>query len=342
MAKAAIVPTEAPWGSKERVNRAGEAIRAGKISNEDGLVLEIWRASHNIVLNTFQATLRRRTRGTEIAVAQRLKRRVTIIDKLHRQEGMQLARMDDLAGCRLIFPNVKDLVEFRASFHKANFRHKMKNAVDKYDYIKSPKASGYRGVHDIYSYDTKSLKGKIFKGLLLELQYRTECQHAWATSVELLTRFTGEEPKFDRGANRTLEFFKLASEVIARTKEGLVSCYAQLPDAEVADRLLAIDDETRIMRLFRETAADPESSKAQQLILHQKRNGDLQIHSFPTMQETLEQYFRLEKEFPADDIVLVRGNTFAEIRTAYRNYFSDVGAFVQYVDEGCAALRSGQ
>lgn len=340
MGKATVTPVVAPWGSKERVNRAGNAIREGKISNDDVHVLENWRGAHAYVLNTFQAILRNRTRGTPIVVAQRLKRRATIVDKLHRHPDMQLARMDDLAGCRLIFPSLNDLAAFRSDFHKAGFRHRRKNDVDKYDYIKRPKQLGYRGIHDIYEYDTKSKQGALFKGLQIEIQYRTECQHAWATSVELVTQFTGAEPKFARGDNRTMDFFRLASEVIARTKEDMPSCFPGLSNAEIADRLAAIDAETGIMKIFRGTAATHEGSEAKELILHLRKDGSLTIHDFPDLKELVTAYFRLEKEFPDDDIVLVRGETFDEIRTTYRNYFSDVGAFVKYIDEGCAELRS--
>jgi putative GTP pyrophosphokinase len=138
-----------PGGSKSRVNRAGENVRAGTQTAEDLVVIEQWRAAHRAVLNTFQAILRSRTRGTGISVAQRHKRKRTIFDKLDRLPSMQLSRMDDIAGCRLIFQNVDSLVKFRHSFHKAHFNHKRRNELDKYDYIKEPKVTGYRGIHDV-------------------------------------------------------------------------------------------------------------------------------------------------------------------------------------------------
>ena len=92
------------WISKARVNRAGRRLRDKQpLTGEDYFVLEAWRKAHNHVLNTFQALLRNRTRERGIVVAQRLKRRWTINDKLHREPQMQLARMDDIAGCRMIF-----------------------------------------------------------------------------------------------------------------------------------------------------------------------------------------------------------------------------------------------
>jgi putative GTP pyrophosphokinase len=208
-----------PWGSKGLINRAGEAFRAQRQPTPDELhAFEAWRAGHKSVLNTFQALLRSRAKGLGIQVAQRLKRRTTIIDKLFRQPGMQLARMDDVAGCRLIFRDLSSLEKFRTKILKAGFKHRVKNTVDKYDYIKKPKLSGYRGVHDVYEYNPKSKQGKPFAGLLMELQYRTQAQHAWATAVEVVSRITEHQPKFDRGDERYSEFFRLASEIIAFSK----------------------------------------------------------------------------------------------------------------------------
>jgi ppGpp synthetase/RelA/SpoT-type nucleotidyltranferase len=99
---------------------------------------------------------------------------------------MQLARMDDVAGCRLIFPSIPELYDFRGDFHKARFNHTRRNSLDKYDYIKKPKDTGYRGVHDVYEYDVRSERGERLKGLYVEIQYRTLVQHAWATAVEVL------------------------------------------------------------------------------------------------------------------------------------------------------------
>ena len=88
--------------SKGQINRAGNAVRVGNPSGDALDIINNWRASHAYILNTFQATLRNRTRTTGIAVAQRLKRMRTIVSKLDRQPKMELARMDDVAGCRLI------------------------------------------------------------------------------------------------------------------------------------------------------------------------------------------------------------------------------------------------
>src|SRR3546814_5777947 len=61
-----------------RVTNAGERVRGGTATEEDLAVIDTWRAAHRNVINSFQGMLRNRTRGIEIIVAQRHKRKRTI------------------------------------------------------------------------------------------------------------------------------------------------------------------------------------------------------------------------------------------------------------------------
>jgi ppGpp synthetase/RelA/SpoT-type nucleotidyltranferase len=149
---------------------------------------------------------------------------------------MQLARMDDVAGCRLIFPTVKTMVDFRTAFQRSQFKHRRKNELDKYDYVTNPKHTGYRGIHDVYEYNVSSGSHAALNGLLLELQYRTKAEHAWATAVEVITRVTENQPNFDRGDERYREYFRLTSEIIARTQEKMFSCYPDISNEELVAR----------------------------------------------------------------------------------------------------------
>jgi ppGpp synthetase/RelA/SpoT-type nucleotidyltranferase len=95
-----------PERSRKQVTKAGLRIGKGEETYEDIVTLEKWRASHAYVINTFQANLRGRSRGSDIVVGTRLKRRATILNKLKRFPEMQLGRMHDIAGCRVIFPTL--------------------------------------------------------------------------------------------------------------------------------------------------------------------------------------------------------------------------------------------
>lgn len=328
-----------PGGSKSRVTRAGERIRKNEATAEDLQVVEQWRAAHRGVLNTFQAILRNRTRGSKVSVAQRHKRKMTIFDKLKRFPGMQLSRMDDVAGCRLIFRSIKELQEFRSNFHRAKFKHKLRNDPDKYNYIKTPKDTGYRGIHDIYEYDVNSDAGKSLAGLYIEIQYRTLVQHAWATAVEVIGFITQSQPKFQRGDTRYERAMALASELLARAHEQQTGPFPDTPDQQVLDEFLSLDNELHLMQTLRglNSVKGDVSDKRNSILIFSKE-GELDVRNFREATDALRVLFELEKEMPDRDIVLVRADSSEEVRLAFRNYFTDASEFVRLVDAACTKL----
>lgn len=328
-----------PGGSKSRVSRAGDNVRNGQATPEDLSVIEEWRAAHRGVINTFQGILRNRLRGQRVTVAQRHKRRNTIFDKLQRLPGMQLARMDDVAGCRLIFRNEKELRNFRRSFHAARFNHKLRHEPDKYDYIKAPKSTGYRGIHDVYEYDVNSEAGRGLKGLYVEIQYRTLVQHAWATAVEIVGFITESQPKFERGDDRYHRAMAYASEILARAHEAKTGPFPNMSDREVLESFLSLDQELGLLQTLRGLhQAKSDISDKKNSILIFDPSGELTIRSFRDATDALRELFELEKEMPGKDIVLVRADSSDEVRTAFRNYFTDAREFVRLLDAGCAKL----
>lgn len=328
-----------PGGSRSRVNAAGASVRAGKATAEDLSVIDDWRAAHRNVLNTFQAILRMRTRETTIIVAQRHKRRRTIFGKLTRFPGMQLSRMDDVAGCRLIFRSMRQLYSFREEFHRARFNHRRRNEVDKYDYIESPKSTGYRGVHDVYEYDVNSEVGRPLKGLLVEIQYRTLVQHAWATAVEVIGFITESQPKFEEGDTRYIDAMALASEILARAHEASKGPFPDMGDRTLVRKFQAMDKELGLLTTLRGlNAADWAFSGKRNAILIFSDVGALQVKMFRDATTALETLFDLERRTGATDIVLVRADTSDEVRLAFRNYFSDARDFIRLIERGCATL----
>jgi ppGpp synthetase/RelA/SpoT-type nucleotidyltranferase len=334
-----------PGGSKTRVNRAGDRVRTGVASAEDLEVIEEWRAAHRAVLNTFQAILRIRAKGAGVKVAQRHKRKRTIFDKLERLPSMSLSRMDDVAGCRLIFKRPKDLYAFRDKFHRARFNHKRRNADDpnKYDYIKNPKETGYRGVHDVYEYDVNSNVGKVLTGLYIEVQYRTLVQHAWATAVEVIGFITESQPKFQKGDKRFEHAMALASEILARAHEDGRGPFPDIPDHELVDAFLASENDIALLETLRSlNAADKTVSAKRNAILIFSEGRPLEVKSYRDATEALRNLFLLEKEMPDQDIVLVRADTSDEIRLAFKNYFSDARDFIQLIEDGCTKLAKAK
>jgi putative GTP pyrophosphokinase len=332
---------ERPWGSRGAINRAGEALRTNSnLSTNQLVALEEWRLAHKQVINSFQSLLRQRARGQQIEVAQRLKRRSTIIDKLSRHSRMQLARMDDVAGCRLIFPNVSDLTGFRDELHRAKFNHIRKNDAVKYDYIATPTDRGYRGIHDVFEYRARANRSTACDGLLIELQYRTELQHAWATAVEVVTQMTENEPKFDRGDRRHIRLFCLASEMLARVHEQRKSCLPDMPDRLLVEEFDNIDAQIGVMAQLINLAAYEwidDQARSKHVILQLTKDG-LKLHPFDLELEASAALLEFEKKFPKDDIVLVGADSVAEMTSAFRNYFGDVREFLQLIDRSKQGL----
>lgn len=328
-----------PGGSKSRINRAGVNVRKGTASADDLAAIDAWRAAHRGVINTFQAILRSRLKGEKVAVAQRHKRRNTIFDKLLRLPEMQLARMDDVAGCRLIFKSEKQLRKFRVEFHGARFKHKLRHDPVKYDYIEKPKQSGYRGIHDVYEYDVNSKSGEALKGLYVEIQYRTLVQHAWATAVEIVGFITESQPKFQKGDDRYHRAMAYASEILARAHEDRTGPLPRLGNRELVQNFIALDGELNLMKTLRGlNFARNDISDRKNSILIFDRQGRLTVQSFRDATEAVARLFDLEKKMPDHDIVLVRADSSEEVRTAFRNYFTDAREFIRLMDAACAKL----
>lgn len=338
-----------PKFSKGRVNRAGEKVAARKANSDDLEVMENWRTSHAYLLNTFQATLRNKAKNKSIIVAQRLKRRPTIVGKLRRFPQMRLARMQDIAGCRVIVDSLGELEQYREQMHGARFKHIRKAAEeDRWNYIKNPKVSGYRGIHDVYEYRAKVAGGEPWNGLSLEIQYRTKVQHAWATAVEVAGLVTHNNPKFDQGSPDVLEFFKVSSEILARFYEGCKSCYPDFSTKALLTKLKETDDRTHILRLFDQIKIVQGKKEVQRknsiLVLRPRGNlaADeigLEIYTFDNIFDATDKYHELELELEGRaDVVLVKSDSMDSIQTAYQNYFGDTSEFTSLLTNARALL----
>lgn len=342
-----------PEFSKSRVNRAGQAIGHGDPTPEDIAIMENWRASHAYVLNTFQANLRNRSRGTTAAVGTRLKRRATIENKLRRFPDMRLARIHDIAGCRIIFDTVDELLQFRSSFHEARFNHKRRgaNLDERWNYLIHPKDDGYRGIHEVYEYDVRSENGKTWNGLLVEIQFRTYAQHAWSTAVEVAGLITANKPKFGQGSAALLQQFRVASELIARFYEGSKSCLRDMSLPELKRAFKECEKHTRIIALFRKVntkVVDIDFRKNNILVFSNVQEGieeagELEIYSYDNVLRALDRYNALEERFARQaDVVLVRADSFDNMKVAFRNYFADTTDFVQMIDEALASINGSK
>ena len=335
-----------PIYKKSKIQAAGKRIVKGKADLEDTLVLENFRAAHAYIINTFQMNARRHASSVKNTVGQRLKRRNTIIDKLKREPSMPLHAMQDIAGCRIIFENQADLYKVRTSLREARFNHNRLNELDKYDYIKHPKPTGYRGIHDVYEYKVLQEPSSNWNGLRIEIQFRTRIQHAWATAVEVADLITSSRIKFSDAKEHYLEYFQIASEILSRAHENQYSCCSEIRNFQLIEKFNHLDQTLGLLMSLENLRGtrDKHVTFRRNTILIFKFNvsadqDNLEVKTFETVNKAIEEYDRLEKTLGLTaDIVFVRGENEENIRDAFRNYFSDARAFVDLIRSGIEIL----
>jgi putative GTP pyrophosphokinase len=164
-----------------------------------------WRSLHARPLNKVAANLRYHVNAEgalvdeRIDVTQRLKRRITIFDKLEREPTMELTQMGDIGGVRARLPSLRHV-------HAVSRRLKKTwTIIRTRDYIENPKPSGYRALHHIVRRD----------GRMIEVQLRTVRQDAWANQVEEDSRKLSVEFKFGRGDDEIHGYYRIVSEIFA-------------------------------------------------------------------------------------------------------------------------------
>lgn len=325
--------------SKRMVSKAGSALASGNFSDLDREIVNNWRNSHAYILNTFQANLRgyiKKNHGPGVTFAQRLKRLNTIVDKLATGRAMDLASMHDLAGCRLIFDSIADIQRFRDAYHKTRAKH-VRVDSGRYDYINNPKVTGYRGIHEVYTYVAQKKGAEIYNGLKIEIQYRTRSQHAWATAVEISDLLDGARIKFDQNANPKRErLFVLASEYLARAKEGMHGACPNLTDITLAREMKSLEEELGVINtldMARRSATEIPQKKHVVLHFH---NGELLAKGFTRRSPAISYRDDVEIVYPADDVVYVTAQSPGAIADAFRNYFRDARDFVESISPALA------
>ena len=330
-----------------------QIIKAGKtIKNDTALPQEInkatdiidnWRAAHAFPMHVIYMHLRRMATSVNknIIVAERLKRLNSIINKLKREQTMSLWAMQDLGGCRFIVPTVDDVYCYANKYENSRKRHEL---VSTDDYIKQPKTSGYRSLHCVYKYHSDSVD-LYNKNMLIEIQFRTHLQHLWATAVETMGLFTKEAIKSGQGTRDVKRFFQLTSALLAIKEHQPIPpdvvndvIVSELEDINARNNYLDFLSGIRVAVDYQKNKLKngKTQSKAQYYILILNYNTRrLSVKSYTTGQidEANNVYNSIESTRAEEkiDAVLVNVSSFNVLKSAYPNYFSDIGEFVDIV-----------
>lgn len=336
-----------PKFSRTQVNRAGQLLIADptKVDINEWLwahdVLTNWRACHGYPVNTFQATLRQKLKRIDAnaLVAQRLKRLPSITNKLQRFPSMSLARMQDIGGLRAVVGSMKQLADLYGDYKRSKFTHAL---VSEYDYVATPKSSGYRGVHLVYKY--KHRDHTIYDGLQLELQLRTKLQHAWATAVETVGTFLQHSLKSSEGPEEWLKFFSLAGSAFACLEESpLVPGFEEL-DREATFSATALEANRLAIRKMlvgyssAVQAIPTGTARGAYYLIELVLKGEQKVLITPFSRDQLErantEYSKAEKRVAQGNdsqVVLVSAGSVESLRRAYPNYFLDTHDFLRHL-----------
>jgi putative GTP pyrophosphokinase len=334
-----------PNYTKNQVNKAGDILR-GKLDDIDQAIWAFdvvgnWRSCHGYPINTFQATLRNRIKSIEpnAIVAQRLKRVVSIIDKLRRFKSMQLSRMQDIGGLRAILTNLNKVRTLETIYNNSRFTHEF---VSCRDYIANPKRSGYRSIHLVYRY--RNPRAPDYDGLFVELQLRTKLQHAWATAVETIGTFLEHALKSSEGPEIWLDFFSLTGSAFAYL-EGT----PPVPGYEYRSRIKTFQDVIDMSNKLKVKETLFAYSIAAKRVYSDKRSGRYHLiilnpndktvtitsYSQGKLDDATHEYINAEKRIADGEpiqAVLVSAGPIDKLRQAYPNYFLDTKAFIRILD----------
>ena len=320
--------------TKGEVNRAGAKLVEDIADdlNYAKNILDNWRACHIAPLNAFQTSLRRKLTSvdTKALVSQRLKRSPSIISKLERNPRMMLARMQDIGGIRAVVKNMQKVRELESSYKKGTKIFQVANGAK--DYINYPKTSGYRSIHLIF---------KCKNGYSLELQVRTQIQHAWATAIETMGTFLSHSLKSSEGPDKWLDFFALASSAFAILESTpRIPKYAHLSDQETFEELLRQEKTLKVLNKlsgFRVAARHIKDDKKKghyHLVTLDldKMRAYIQSYSPQEINTANEEYSRKEAEVKAGrniQVVLVSSESIAALKKSYPSYFLDSELFAK-------------
>lgn len=157
---------------------------------------------------------------------------------------MSVTTMHDLGGYRVVFESVEEVERLVGVLRDLP---RSRNRVTRvYDYLHDdpgPKRSGYRGVHLAYEYGASKPE---YHGLRIELQVRTQLQHAWATAVETMDLFSGRGLN-SKGDVEVIHFFSLVSSLMGH-EEGTDSVPgAEAPVDELLKELADLEERLGIL-----------------------------------------------------------------------------------------------
>ena len=252
---------------------------------------------------------------------------------------MGLGGMNDIGGLRVVVRDTKQLSILEQLISNNQLNHKL---LKQYNYILTPKESGYRSIHFVYEYNSKKIE---YNRLKLELQIRTVLQHNWATAVETAGIITKTSLKSSKGPDEWLDFFKIVSSLFSikeklpvlkehehkSIKELMIDCYNSSKELNIIAILKGL-------RVSANHIDKKYMKNGDYYLIHIKtiaKRVVLKSYTKNQFEKATEDYVKLEKEVEntKDATVLVSAQSFKSLKKAYPSYFLDTSEFIKALEK---------
>lgn len=353
--------------SNAAVNRAGDFISARdntsldlfEINQDEWMnrfdeafdIMAEWRSLHALPLKAVSTLLADESLSIEgaVIVADRLKRYQSIRLKLRRFAVTNLTTIQDIAGCRAVVPDISSVYELRERLsQRLQSEPDGPHIVEKWsrDYIANPKPDGYRSLHEVAKF--RSLDGSLDQcnDLRVEIQIRSQMQHAWAMAVETASAVTNQALKSGDGEELWKRFFFLVAEIIASVEGTSTSLKNAENYATARTEAAALANHLRVINLLSnmqhvlESYTTFEGKGDSDLYLleldSQKREINYMGYSKADFKEASDAYREAERAHKNKDdvhVILVSVESLNDLKSAYPSFFLDSAGFIDLIRE---------
>lgn len=307
-------------------------------------VAHAWRASHFYPMHSIRSTMAAYMRLGAIHgdMASRMKRMPSIRRKLADPDlDVSLDKMQDLGGCRAILDDI-DGVNRLVDIVRGRIPHGVRR---EWPYIERPKPDGYRSHHFSLEFDPRRRQHEHYAGRLIELQIRTRLQHSWATSIEAVSLYRGEDLKHHRGDANWLRFFLLAAAEFAEVERcplpgGVPDRPERIRELRDLNARLNADNMLENIKAATFWAETNFNGGGTHYLLRYRPDHTVKIETHFNIMSAMAALAAAERATDAgenrENVVLVEVEKIDKLVDMYPNYFGDVSLFVSNLRRACS------
>lgn len=294
-----------------------------------------WRDSHFLPMRSVYVSVRFKMLRSGVSgdMAARPKRMASIRRKL-RESSTKLDQMQDIAGCRAIMDDIAGVRELTARI-RDKFPHPLRR---EWRYIDDPKADGYRSHHLVFDFQPRRQDQEAYRGRRIELQIRTRLQHSWATAVEAVGLFNGQDLKHHKGSSDWLRLFQLVSAEFAHVEDCNIG--PDVPDRQ--ERIDEIKDlngrlgAVGVLQNIRTATHYAESfvyDRGKYFLIIYGADHTVNVENYDNSIQVSARLAAIERSIEDGNenakAVVVEVDKVENLVRAYPNYFGDVSLFVR-------------